>query len=56
MNPKNYSLKVLIGKTCPVDRDACLFTPSRWYQSQRPERFEYILKHWEERGEELLKL
>jgi hypothetical protein len=56
MNPKNYSLKVLIGKACPIDRDSCLFTPSRWYESQHPESLEILLDQWTERGKELAKL
>jgi hypothetical protein len=56
MNPKNYSLNVLIGKTCPIDRDCCLFSPTRWFESQYPENFEQLLMQWEERGKELLNL
>lgn len=56
MNPKNYSLKVLIGKTCPIDRDRCLFTPSRWYESQHPENFDLLMLAWEEKGKELLEI
>lgn len=56
MNPKNYSINVLIGKKCPIDRDSCLFTPSRWFESQHPENFELILMNWEDRGKELVKL
>ncbi|MBD2078426.1 hypothetical protein [Leptolyngbya sp. FACHB-17] len=56
MNPKNYSIKVLIGKTCPLDRKNCLLTPSRWYESQHPENFELILEAWEDKGRELLSL
>ena len=56
MNPKNYSIAVLIGKTCPINRDNCLFTPSRWYEAQYPENFELKLSAWEEKGKELLNL
>ncbi|MBN8564760.1 MAG: hypothetical protein J0L70_29950 [Leptolyngbya sp. UWPOB_LEPTO1] len=56
MNPKNYSITTLIGKCCPIDRENCLLTPSRWYESQHPENFELKLLAWEEKGKELLDL
>lgn len=54
MNPSKHSITVLIGKTCPINREDCLFTPSRWYESQHPENFELKLLAWEEKGKELL--
>lgn len=42
--------KALIGKSCPIDRLDCIFTPTEAQEERCPEEFEAWLHTWEELG------